>query len=134
MRRVLFATVACLVAVCTVQTAAARNAGTRLEVPAGVAKALHRAGFPARERCGGIQADRGRTVPGCWLTIERSGYSVNVTPHPSLHAARVVYRRLRNRWARKTRVAMVGRMTVSGFRVPPGEWQSILTIVQRTSR
>ena len=136
MRRMLFATVACLAVVCTTQTAAAPNAGTRLEVPTRVVKALHQAGFPARERCGFIVAEGvpAGQVPGCWLTIERSGYSVHVTPHRSLRDARVVYRRLRNPWATKTRVAMVGTLTVSGFRVPAREWQTIRTLVQRAAR
>src|SRR3954467_3168124 len=134
MRRILFVAVACLAVVCTAQTAAARNAGTRLEVPARVATALHQAGFPARKHCGRIQAEGGLAVPGCWLTIERWGYAVNITPHRTLHDARVVYRRLSNRWATATRVGMVGRLTVSGFRVPVREWQTILTVVQRAAR
>jgi hypothetical protein len=128
----LLATVACLAVVWTAQTAAASS--TRLEVPARVAKALHRAGFPVQERCGFIQAKGGRTVSGCWLTIEQSGYSVNVTPHPSVHDAKVVYRRLRNPWATKTRVAMLGTLTLSGFRVPAREWQTVLTVVRRAAR
>jgi hypothetical protein len=129
--RILFATVACLVVACTARPAAARNAGTRLEVPARVATALHQAGFPARKRCGFIDEP---TIAGCWLTIERSGYSVHVTPHRSVRDARVVYRRLRNPWAKGTRVAMMGTLVVSGFRVPAREWQTIVTIVQRTAR
>jgi hypothetical protein len=104
---------------------------TRLEVPARVAKALNQAGFPARKHCGFIDTP---TVPGCWVTIERSGYSVYVVPHRSLRDAGVVYRRLRNPWATGTRIALVGRITVSGFRVPAREWQTILTIVRHAAR
>jgi hypothetical protein len=127
----LLATVACLAVVWTAQTAAASNAGTRLEVPARVAEALHRAGFPVQKRCGFID---GPTVPGCWLTIERAGYSIHVVPHRSLRDAKVVYRRLSNPWAKGTRVAMVGTLIVSGFRVPARDWQTALTVVRRAAR
>jgi hypothetical protein len=128
---VVFATVACLAVVWATQVAAARKAGTRLDVPARVATALHQAGFPARKHCGFIDAP---SAPGCWLTIERSGYSVHVVPHRRLRDARVVYRRLRNPWATGTRVARMGTLVVSGFRIPAREWQTILTIVQRAVR
>jgi len=127
----LFATVAFLAVVSTMQTAAAPNAGTRLDVPARVGPALRQAGFPARKRCGFVDTPR---IPACWLTIAQSGYSVSVTPHRSLRDARVVYRLLRNPWATKNRAVMMGTLIVSGFRVPAREWQTIVTIVRHAVR
>jgi hypothetical protein len=127
----LFATVACLAVVCTSQTLAAPHAGTRLEVPARIAKALRQAGFPVQKRCGSVDEPG---VAACWLSIERSGYSAHVIRHRSLREARVVYRRLSNPWAKGTRVAMFGKLIVSGFRVPLREWQTIVAVVQRSIR
>ena len=129
----LFATVACLAVVCASQTAAAAQASTRLEVPPRIATALRQAGFPVQKRCGFV-CERGAGVPACWLSIEQSGYSVHVILHPSLRDAKVVYRRLSNPWARGTQVAMFGKLIVSGFRVPPREWQTIVTTVKRSTR
>jgi len=129
-----FATVACFAVVCITETAAEPNApkaGTRLEVPARVGPALRHAGFPARKRCGFVDAPGN---PACWLSIRQAGYAADVTPHRSLRDARVVYRRLRNPWATKNRVAMMGTLIVSGFRVPAREWQTIVTIVRRAVR
>lgn len=127
----LFAAVACFAVVCTSQTLAAPDVGTRLEVPGRIATALRQAGFPVKKRCGLVDTP---PVPACWLSIERSGYSVHVIRHRSLRDARVVYRRLSNPWATGTRVAMFGKLIVSGFRVPLREWQTIVTAVQRSAR
>ena len=129
----MFATVACFVVVCTPQTLAAPHAGTRLEVPPRIAKALRQAGFPVQKRCGFVDGPV-PGVPACWLSIEQSGYSVHVISHRSLRDAKVVYRRLSNPWAKGTRVAMFGKLVVSGFRVPLREWQTIVTVVQRSAR
>jgi len=126
-----FATVACLAVGCASQTLAAPHAGTRLEVPPRIATALRQAGFPVQKRCGFVD---GPGVSACWLSIEQSGYSVHVILHRSLRDAKVVYRRLSNRWATGTRVAMFGKLIVSGFRVPPREWQTIVAVVQRSAR
>ena len=127
----LFATVACLAVACTSQTLAAPHTGTRLEVPPRIATALRQAGFPVKKQCGSVDNP---TLPACWLTIERSGYSVHITLHRTLRDAKVVYRRLSNRWATGTRVAMFGKLIVSGFRVPPRQWQTIVAVVQRSAR
>jgi len=128
-RRILFATVACLAVACSSQSLAAPHAGTRLEVPPRIATALRQAGFPVQKRCGGVDAPG---VPACWLSIEQSGYSVHVILHRSLRDAKVVYRTLSNPWAKGTRVAMFGKLIVSGYRVPRREWQTIVAVVQRS--
>jgi hypothetical protein len=130
-RRILFAFVASVAVVCTSYPLAAPHAGTRLEVPAGIATGLRQAGFPVQKRCGFVD---GPGVAACWLNIERSGYSVHVVPHRSLREAKVVYRRLSNPWAKATRVAMFGKLIVSGFRVPLGDWQRIVAVVERSVR
>jgi hypothetical protein len=127
----LVAAVACFAVVCTSQTLAAPHAGTRLEVPVRIEKALRHAGFPVQKRCGSVDEPG---VHACWLSIERSGYSVHVVPHRSLHDARAVYRTLSNPWAKGTRVAMFGKLIVSGFRVPLREWQTIVAAVERSTR
>jgi len=128
----LFATVACLAVVCASQSLAASHAGTRLEVPPRIATALRHAGFPVQKRCGFVDGP-GPGASACWLSIEQSGYSVHVILHRSLRDAKVVYRRLSNRWATGTRVAMFGKLIVSGFRVPPRQWQTIVAVVRRSA-
>jgi hypothetical protein len=123
--------IACLAMLEVAQSAVAYNATPRLTVPPRVAKALHQAGFPARTQCGEI-ADSGvptRTVPGCWVVVERRGYSVHVQPHSTVMAARAAYERTYNRWAKSTRMAVVQKLVLYGFRVPASEWETIRRLV-----
>lgn len=130
MRRPITLVVACLALLGAGQVAVASGATSRLKVPALVATALHRAGFPARTQCGGvIDVGQARPVPGCWLVIEWRHYSVHVIPHSSRQAARAVYKSTYNRWARKRRMALVRNLVLYGFRVPGSDWQTIRALV-----
>jgi hypothetical protein len=71
-------------------------------------------------------------MPACWLVIYKDGYSVSVTPHSSRAAAKLALHGIYNKWARTTRRIVLGRLVVSGFRVPAKDWNVIRQIVSRT--
>src|SRR5665213_1898394 len=131
MRRTLIIVVACVGLVQAAQAAATLDSRPRLKVPPQVTRALRHDGFLARTQCGGI-SDFGvptRTVPGCWVVIERTGYSVQVVPHSTVAAARAAYEQTYNRWARNRRMTIVRNLVVYGFRVPGSSWQTIRRLV-----
>jgi hypothetical protein len=68
------------------------------------------------------------------VVIERFGYSVHVVPHSTGKAATVAYERTYNRWAKRTRMAVVRNLVVYGFRIPALEWQTIRRIVDGATR
>jgi hypothetical protein len=136
MRRSMIAIVAAFLGILAgTQGAVAYNAVPRIVVSPRVANALHQAGLPARVQCGEV-ADSGRptrTVPGCWIVVERRGYSVHVVPHSTGRAATVAYERTYNRWAKRTRMAIVRNLVVYGFRVPASDWLTIRRLVVRAT-
>lgn len=113
-----------------------------LQVPAGLAQALVRQGYPAHQACGSVMEPpppsrthgsniiiRVESVPACWLVMYTSGYSVSITPRSSRAAARLAYLRTHNRWARSTRSIAIGTLLVSGFRLPEADWKVIVRTV-----
>ena len=136
MRRTIIIVVACVGLFQAALAAATSDSRPRLEVPPQVTTALCQDGFLARTQCGGI-SDFGvptRTVSGCWLVIERPGYSVHVVPHSTVMAARAAYERTYNRWARNKRMAVVRNLVVYEFRVPASPWQTIRGLVMGATR
>lgn len=116
------------------------SAAQPLRVPQRLAQALVRRGYPVRHPCGSVAEPPPRSsthggliqlksVPACWLVIYKDGYSVSITPHSTRAAAKVAYERTHNKWARQNRSVAVGRLLVSGFRVPEHEWNVIRGIV-----
>ena len=112
-----------------------------LKVPQRLTQALVRQGYPVRHPCGSvieppprIGGTHGHVVlpndlPACWLVIYKDRYSVSITPHSSPAAARLAYQRTYNKWTRTTRRIVLGRLLVSGFRVPAQDWNAIRQVV-----
>jgi hypothetical protein len=116
-----------------------------LRVPARLAQALVRQGYPVRHPCGSVLEPpprRGthgvlvgtRAVAACWLRIYKAGYSVSISPHTSRAAAKLAYQRSYNKWAQNTRRVAIGPFLVSGFRVPEADWNVIRRIVSSVAR
>jgi hypothetical protein len=126
-----------LVAVVIAGTASA--ATHRLTIPH-LREALIRQGYPARTQCGEVAepppprtsnggAVRMTSVPACWVIIERDGYAVSIIPHSSPAAAKVSYKSMQNRWAKRNRSAAVGYALISAFRLPKSDWARIYRLV-----
>jgi hypothetical protein len=118
-----------------VARASAASRSRSLRVPARVAQALIRRGYPVRPQCGEV-ADpppptRSHSVialgslPACWIVIESNGYSVSVTPRTSSAAAKIAYKSVYNRWAKTVRVAAIRNLLVYAFRLPEDHWHVI---------
>jgi hypothetical protein len=116
------------------------NTAPPLRVPQRLAQALVGGGFPVRHPCGSVlegprvSSTNGdvvqlNSVPACWIVIYKDRFSVSITPHSSPAAARLAYERSYNKWARTTRRIAIGRLLLSGFRVPAHAWNVIRLIV-----
>ncbi len=118
---------------------------TPLAVPYRVVQALARHGYPGHRPCGRVMEPPPRVgdsqgiiinprfLPACWLVIYRGGYSVDITPYSNRAAAKLAYHRIDNKWALTTRRVVVGRLLVSGFRVPAQDWSAIQRIVTQVA-
>jgi hypothetical protein len=106
-----------------------------LRVPARVAQALVRRGYPVRTQCGEVAdppAPAGLhgvvvlgSLPACWIVIEGNGYSVSITPRTTSAAATIAYKSVYNRWAKTVRIAAIRNLLVYAFRLPEADWHVI---------
>jgi hypothetical protein len=106
----------------------------------GVQAALIRNGYPARTQCGEVVEPppplgshshifSGRSIPACWVVVERDGFSVYVTPHSNAAAATLAYQRTHNPWAKQSREAAIGDVLLTGYRVTKADWLRISHLV-----
>jgi hypothetical protein len=54
---------------------------------------------------------------------------VSIVPHSSPAAAKVAYKSLHNRWAKRNRNAAVGYALIWAFRLPTSDWTRIYRVV-----
>jgi hypothetical protein len=126
--------------VAVVLASTAYGAKPKLTIPH-LREALILKGYPARTQCGEVAepappiTSHGgviglRSVPACWVVIERDGYSVSIIPHSSSAAAKVAYRTMQNPWAKQNRSTTVGHVIIAAFRLPKSDWPRIYRVVK----
>jgi hypothetical protein len=118
----------------------AAHGGTGRLTATGVQAALIANGYPARTQCGEViepptvlgshsHIFNGRSIPACWVVVERDGYSVYVTPHSNATAAKTAYARIHNPWAKQSREAAIGDVVLTGYRITRADWLRISQLV-----